>query len=597
MAVRTLVQPWAAWLVALGLVGTALVLFAPVLAGDVGCDTAVISTLLIGAMATAALVVRLPTAISISLLVAVLLPAWLSCGGPATAAIAFAASLVGGAVSTRAILPTALGAAGALAGALIGHLVGSVILASDLLQATGAERLVAGASFVVAYWLAELMTVRLAERSGLPGGAAPVARSNLVANLLLLFPAIVLADLLVSRGLLLFGPMLLLLVVALALIALYLGAEAARAGVAGEQARLEAIVAHAPEGIFAVGPSLELEWLNDTASRLTGWPTTPAVGRPCHEVVRLESADGQLVDHEAAFARAARSGLAVHTSGILRGSDGQPRPVVVSYTALTDGLGGFQIGVGAVREAEPSVEMDDRAADLGHELRSPLSTILGYARLMASTPAGSLDPARQAEFIGRIAESGDYMLRLVNNILDLRRMEHGTEALQLTTVRVEAFLNTAALMTRPQAGEKRLDLSVEVEPGLPPITTDELLARRALDNLLSNAVKYTPSGGEIRLTARRENDGVAISVIDSGIGLTEEDRARLFERFFRGSRPEARAERGTGLGLALVREAARRLGGQVRVKSAVDQGSTFTLWLPFEHAGEPQMAGRRTMEA
>ena len=241
-------------------------------------------------------------------------------------------------------------------------------------------------------------------------------------------------------------------------------------------------------------------------------------------------------------------------------------------------------GAGRVRAREI---VDDRAVDIGHELRSPLTTIIGFARLLASAPPGSLDPARQARFIAAIAEAGSYMLRLIDDLLDLRRLESGVEPLRSGTLQVAPFLQGALLGCQSRADEKSIATSLEVEPGLPPIVTDDLLARRAVENLLSNAVKYTPAGGSVRLTAARQGDGVAITVADTGIGLAEHERVRVFERFYRGSRPEARAEQGSGLGLALVWEVARRLGGEVRVTSHLGRGSAFTLWLPLRPPGAP----------
>ena len=235
----------------------------------------------------------------------------------------------------------------------------------------------------------------------------------------------------------------------------------------------------------------------------------------------------------------------------------------------------------------PTPDIDDRAADVGHELRSPLATILGFAQLLASAPPGSLDPVRQATFVAAIADAGQYMLQLIDDLLDLRRMESGVEPLRFSELEVAPFLAGAVLRFRSLADEKGIATSLEADPGLPPIVTDELLVRRALDNLLSNAIKYTPAGGSVRLTASRDGNGVAIAVTDTGIGLTESEQVRVFERFYRGSRRETRSERGSGLGLALVRGAARRLGGEVRVASAVGRGSAFTLWLPFRHAEAP----------
>jgi signal transduction histidine kinase len=191
-----------------------------------------------------------------------------------------------------------------------------------------------------------------------------------------------------------------------------------------------------------------------------------------------------------------------------------------------------------------------------------------------------LDAERQAEFLSRIAASGDYMLRLVNNLLDLRRMESGVEQLQPAPIHVDRILQLVVAMARPRASEKQMTVTLEVQPELRPVLTDELIVRRIVDNLLSNAIKYTPAGGSVRVSAKQRGESVEVAVTDNGIGLTEEEQKMLFQRFFRSSRPEARQERGTGLGLALVQESIRRVGGQISVRSQVGKGSTFTVSIP-----------------
>jgi signal transduction histidine kinase len=172
------------------------------------------------------------------------------------------------------------------------------------------------------------------------------------------------------------------------------------------------------------------------------------------------------------------------------------------------------------------------------------------------------------------------MLRLVNNLLDLRRMESGVEQLQPAPIHVDRILQLVVAMARPRASEKQMTITLEVQPELRPVLTDELIVRRIVDNLLSNAIKYTPAGGSVRVTAKQRADSVEIAVIDTGIGLSEDEQQMLFQRFFRSSRPEARQERGTGLGLALVQESIRRIGGQISVKSQLGEGSTFTVSIP-----------------
>jgi PAS domain S-box-containing protein len=529
-------------------------------------------------VALASLPVRLPGG-AISLLPAVLLPAWLSCGVAVASALAVAATLLAGAMMRPSVPMTLLGAAMALTGVFVGDLSGWALL-SVLPRLEGLmQTAAASVAFAFGVWAGELVIARVAERGGFGREVRAVPCASLIANLILAFPGAVLAEVLASRGVTLFALFLVVLVVALGLIALYLTADAERRGAAGERQRLESIVSQVPDGIFAVRPDLTLEWLNDTASRLTGWDPEQAAGRTATEVVQARRPDGTLVDHHDAFMRAAKTGKAVHEAATLKDRRGQDRSVIISYTSLTVGTDGFEVGVAAVRELTED-SRDSQIADLGHELRSPLTAILGYTGLMLGAAPGSLDAERQAEFLARIAASGDYMLRLVNNLLDLRRMESGVEQLQPSTIHVDRILQLVVAMARPRATEKQVELTLDVEPGLRPVLTDELLVRRIIDNLISNAIKYTPAGGSVKVEAGQRGDTIQVAISDTGIGLSEEEQAMLFQRFFRSSRPEARQERGTGLGLALVQESIRRLGGHIAVSSRMGEGSTFTVSIP-----------------
>ena len=548
-----------------------------------GCGWPTVLLYVVAGTALASLPVRLPGG-SISLLPAVLLPAWLSCGLAVSGTSAVAAVLLASAMVRTGTVTTLLGAAAALAGVFVGDLLGWLSLrllpSTELVPGSA----IASIAFTVGVWLGAFAVARAAAGGGLTGEVralpgATLSGANLVANLLLVFPGTILADVLATRGVTLFALLLVVFIVALGLIALYMSAETARRGAAGERERLESIVSQVPDGIFAVRPDLTLEWLNDTASRLTGWDPEQAAGQPASEIVQAQRSDGTALDHGAAFLKAASTGKAVHEAATLLARDGQERTVFISYTALTDHPDSFEVGVAAVREiAEDS--RDSQIADLGHELRSPLTAILGYTGLMLGAAPGSLDAERQAEFISRIAASGDYMLRLVNNLLDLRRMESGVEQLQPASIHVDRILQLVVAMARPRASEKGMTIALDVQPELRPILTDELIVRRIVDNLLSNAIKYTPAGGSVRVTAKQRAENVEVAVIDTGIGLSDDEQRQLFQRFFRSSRPEARQERGTGLGLALVQESIRRIGGQIGVKSALGEGSTFTVSIP-----------------
>ena len=561
------------------MLGVVVAVAALVVGDRAGCGWMPVLLYLGAATVLAALPVRLPGS-TISLLPAVLLPAWLSCGMPIAGLVAAAAILLATIVLRPSILTTALGVAAAVAGVFVGDLLGWVVGSIGERPEMIPESFLLGAVFALGAWAGEQLVVHVAARGGLSQEVQGLACASLIANLLLVFPSTILSEVLSTRGAVLFAVLLVVLVVALGLIALYLTAETDRRGAAGERERLESIVSQVPDGIFAVRPDMTLDWVNETAARLTGWDAEAAAGHRADEVVATIGSDEKPLDHRAAFLEASRTGKAVHRTGTLKGRDGEDHAVVISYTTLADSLDGFEFGVAAVREIADEDSRDSQIADLGHELRSPLTAILGYTGLMLGAAPGSIDAERQAEFLSRIASSGDYMLRLVNNLLDLRRMESGAEQLQPAPLPIDRLLQLVVAMGRPRATEKGIEVVLEAPDDLPTVLSDELLVRRIVDNLLSNAVKYTPSGGKVTVTAKAIGDAVQIAVADTGIGLTDEEQKLLFQRFFRSARPEARQERGTGLGLALVQESVRRLGGTTRVTSKVGVGTTFTVTIP-----------------
>ncbi|MEW6568709.1 MAG: ATP-binding protein [Chloroflexota bacterium] len=216
-------------------------------------------------------------------------------------------------------------------------------------------------------------------------------------------------------------------------------------------------------------------------------------------------------------------------------------------------------------------------ATVSHDLRAPLTLMRGYATMLSMV--GSLTD-KQREFLGKILSSIDSMAHLVDNVLDLGRIEAGV-GLKLEAVDVAAVIRDVVGAYRPQAVNKQIGLEVELADGMRPIEADAMLLRQAVANLVDNAVKFTQPGGRVKVRARQEAGKQQLSVEDSGIGIAPADQARLFEKFYRAGRPEAVRERGPGLGLAIVKSIAEQHRGRVAVESRLGAGSRFTLELPL----------------
>jgi signal transduction histidine kinase len=226
----------------------------------------------------------------------------------------------------------------------------------------------------------------------------------------------------------------------------------------------------------------------------------------------------------------------------------------------------------------------DFLATMSHELRTPLNSILGFSEVLAGIE--SMDE-RQKRYVQNIQKSGKTLLEMINDILDLAKMESGRMEIRLTEFRVQQILAAQADMVRPLAERKNIDVDVQCDPDLPPLRQDQARMQQILGNLLSNAVKFTPEGGRVTLTAAREGDELALQVIDTGVGIADEDQQVIFEKFRQGkmSVPTgdimAREYSGSGLGLSIVMELCKLLGGQVSVASELGKGSTFTVRLPW----------------
>ena len=217
-------------------------------------------------------------------------------------------------------------------------------------------------------------------------------------------------------------------------------------------------------------------------------------------------------------------------------------------------------------------------ANMSHELRTPLNAIIGFSEVLLARLFGGLNP-KQEEYLKDICTSGEHLLSLINDILDLSKIEAGHMELDLSSFDLPQTLAGTLTLVRERAQSHEIALSLEVDAGISTIQADERKVRQMVLNLLSNAVKFTPAGGRVDVRARLEKDGIEVSVRDSGVGIAPEDQALVFEEF-RQVVHEGRSHEGTGLGLALTRRFAELHGGAVRLESQPGKGSTFTLTLP-----------------
>jgi signal transduction histidine kinase len=225
---------------------------------------------------------------------------------------------------------------------------------------------------------------------------------------------------------------------------------------------------------------------------------------------------------------------------------------------------------------------------VSHELRTPLTSIKGYADLLVSgsSQVGGLNTT-QNRFVQVIQSNANRLTDLVNDILEISRIETGRIKLKLEPVDIAQTIKEATISFEGQIAKKALDLSVHLPDKLPKVYADKARLTQILVNLIGNAWQYTPEGGKIAVSAAIVDHGsefVQIDVADTGIGIPEKDIGYIFDRFFRSERPEVEVIDGTGLGLSITKSFVELLKGEIWVESELDVGTTFSFTIPVESA-------------
>jgi two-component system, NarL family, sensor histidine kinase BarA len=230
----------------------------------------------------------------------------------------------------------------------------------------------------------------------------------------------------------------------------------------------------------------------------------------------------------------------------------------------------------------------DFLATMSHELRTPLNSIIGFSEVLSGSEQLN---DRQRRYAANIQTSGKMLLGMINDILDLAKIESGKMEVRTEDFSIRDVCEALASLARPIAERKNIDLECRLDEAIPLMRQDPGKLRQVLYNLLSNAIKFTPEGGRVSLRAHAEGRFVVIAVADTGIGIAEEDRETIFEKFRQAGRASqgdgvlTREHQGTGLGLSIVRELTKLLGGDVQLESRPGQGSTFTIKIPLQLPG------------
>lgn len=230
-------------------------------------------------------------------------------------------------------------------------------------------------------------------------------------------------------------------------------------------------------------------------------------------------------------------------------------------------------------------------ANMSHELRTPLNAVIGFSEVLGTRIFGELNE-KQSEYVGDIHASGHHLLSLINDILDLSKIEAGRLELSPSSFHLPTTIDNALTLMKERANQRGVTLHKTVAPEVGVIAADERKIKQVLINLLTNAVKFTEKGGTVTVAAEADGAGLAISVSDTGMGIAPEDHQVIFEEFRQGSSDYTRKQEGTGLGLALSKRLVELHGGLISLESVLGKGSTFRFTLPtrspqpLPHEGE-----------
>jgi len=223
-------------------------------------------------------------------------------------------------------------------------------------------------------------------------------------------------------------------------------------------------------------------------------------------------------------------------------------------------------------------------AHMSHELRTPLNAIIGFSDLLLGGVAGEIN-SQQNQCLEDILSSGKHLLSLINDILDLSKVEAGKIDIRPESLRLADVVDDAVTTVRTMLNDSRHELAITIAEDLPPVYGDRNRLKQILLNLLSNAIKFTPDGGKLYLETNRKGNVCQVSMVDNGIGIRQEDQTFIFEPFIQLDTQPRERKQGTGLGLALTRQLVELLGGKIWVESEYGKGSRFSFTIPLAEKG------------
>ncbi|KJS21639.1 MAG: hypothetical protein VR72_09905 [Clostridiaceae bacterium BRH_c20a] len=340
--------------------------------------------------------------------------------------------------------------------------------------------------------------------------------------------------------------------------------------------RLEAILSHMASGVIVIDHIGLIQSVNPQAESIFGIKEKKVIGRPYHRVIRnfnlLENIDQVMnrqnhypTSYEFSILHPEKHTLKAYAAPVVYKD--KIEQVVIVFHDIT-----------ILRQLEKM--KTDFVANASHELRTPVASIKGFSETLLD---GALDDREVAQrFVNIIDKEAERLGVLINDLLDLSRIETKSSAIEKTPTDIKQLLGECVEYLENQAQEKGVEVSVEVTEQLPKILANKEMLSSAFLNLIDNGIKYTPLGGTIKINAFEEQGHILIRFTDTGVGIPKEDLSRIFERFFRVDKARTQEIKGTGLGLSIVKHIIEQHQGYINVESEVGKGSKFTITLPLK---------------
>lgn len=351
--------------------------------------------------------------------------------------------------------------------------------------------------------------------------------------------------------------------------------------VSDERRRLSAIIEHTVDGIIILDPDWRVRIVNRAFTDMTGITPEQARGQPLQKVLHLRDVEGPEPSQEEGASLPEEGSLRVE--GVIARPGHQPRTVEVTYSAIRDEedrLVNILVDIHDITRFREAEELKSTFISvITHELKTPVALIKGYASTLLREDA-QWDPETAREMVQVIDEESDRLNRLINNLLDVSRIEAGALKLEYSDVDLPKMARRLVEGYALQSDRHRF--LVDFVEGFPLVPADEERIRQVLSNLIGNAVKYSPDGGTIRIGGWYDDQEVTVYVADEGIGIPAGEEERVFEPFHRVDSSLRRRTQGAGLGLYLVKALVEAHGGRVWVRSEEGKGATFFFTLPRE---------------